>query len=222
MRYLGRHPEARPVYSTIVIGHERQTRNIFYTIPDVLGAGIDWPDAAVIQAARVLLIDDFSVDGMLRAASIARAYGVAVVADFETGRAPRFGELLSLADHLILSYSFAVKLTGETQPPAIAATLWTEARQAVVITCGAEGAWYLSGPGRDSARHQPAFKVDTVDTKGCGDVFHGAYAAGLVQGLEVSERVRFAAAAAALKATQPGGQAGIPTLAAVTEFLKNH
>jgi len=36
------------------------------------------------------------------------------------------------------------------------------------------------------------------------DVFHGAYVAALARGDSLKERIRFAAAAAALKATQPG------------------
>jgi sugar/nucleoside kinase (ribokinase family) len=40
--------------------------------------------------------------------------------------------------------------------------------------------------------------------------------------LPLSERIRFAAAVAALKATVPGGQAGIPRLAAVEAFLARH
>jgi sugar/nucleoside kinase (ribokinase family) len=62
--------------------------------------------------------------------------------------------------------------------------------------------------------------VAAVDTTGCGDVFHGAYAAALVRGMGVEERVRFAAAAAALKATRRGGQAGAPTLEEVETFLR--
>jgi len=50
-------------------------------------------------------------------------------------------------------------------------------------------------------------------------VFHGAYAAGLAQGLDLSDRVRLATAAAALKATRRGGQAGIPRRDAVERFL---
>ncbi len=61
--------------------------------------------------------------------------------------------------------------------------------------------------------HQPAFEVNVVDTTGCGDVFHGAYCALLAQGADLATRVRLASRAAALKATQPGGQAGAPTLA---------
>jgi sulfofructose kinase len=61
--------------------------------------------------------------------------------------------------------------------------------------------------------------VETVDTNGCGDVFHGCYAAGLCEGTPIAERVRFAAAVAAMKATQRGGQQGIPKRPDVQRFL---
>ena len=74
--------------------------------------------------------------------------------------------------------------------------------------------------GPESPIHHPAFPVKVVDTTGCGDVFHGAYAAGLVLGMTLSERVRVASAAAALKAVRAGGQEGIPNLDTVQAFLK--
>ena len=49
-----------------------------------------------------------------------------------------------------------------------------------------------------------------------------AYAAGLVQGMDLGSRIRLAAATAALKATQRGGQAGIPTRPAAEAFLLSH
>ena len=52
-------------------------------------------------------------------------------------------------------------------------------------------------------------------------MFHGAYAAALSSGMDIAERVRFAAAAAALKAMQPGGAMGTPDQATVQAFLKN-
>ncbi len=67
--------------------------------------------------------------------------------------------------------------------------------------------------------HQPAFRVTVADTNGCGDVFHGAYAAALSEGMGMADRVRMAAAVAALKATRPGGQQGIPTRTAADRFL---
>jgi sulfofructose kinase len=89
----------------------------------------------------------------------------------------------------------------------------------VVITGGAKGCWYR-GSGEEEARHLPAFRVKAVDTTGCGDVFHGAYAAALLEPGSLVERLRFASAVAALKATRTGGQAGIPTRAAVVSFLQ--
>jgi sugar/nucleoside kinase (ribokinase family) len=58
-----------------------------------------------------------------------------------------------------------------------------------------------------------------TDTTGCGDVFHGAYAAALARDVPLSQRIDFASAAAAMKATTSGGQTGIPDRAAVERFL---
>ena len=59
--------------------------------------------------------------------------------------------------------------------------------------------------------------MKAADTTGCGDVFHGAYAAALARGDALEQRVRFASAAAAVKATQ----AEIPRLAATLALLEH-
>jgi len=211
-------PEAGPVHSFIVVDSVRQTRNIFFDASRPNGADPGWPEAQVIQLARVLFVDTFGMEGMVRATRLAREGQVPVVADFERDAGPGFSELLGLVDHLILSQSFAQTLTGQSKPESAAKLLWTKERKVVAITCGAEGCWYLAEGA--PVKHQPAFKVKAVDTTGCGDVFHGAYASALARGMMLSERIRFASAAAALKATQPGGQAGIPARPAVELFLE--
>jgi sugar/nucleoside kinase (ribokinase family) len=142
---------------------------------------------------------------MTRAAQIARDAGAAVVSDLERDEWPGFEELLALVDHLIVNQAFAAKRTGCVEAAPAARKLWRPNRQAVVVTCGASGSWWI-GDSSSEARHQPAYAVNAVDTTGCGDVFHGAYVAALARGLELEERVRIASAAAALKATRPGGQ----------------
>jgi sugar/nucleoside kinase (ribokinase family) len=210
---------ARPVYSTIVIDSARHSRNIFFDLNGVVGAAPDWPPVEVIQASRVLFVDYLGLPGMLRAAQIARAAGRPIVADLEAGAA----SLMDLVDHLILAWEFARTLTGAATPAAAALALWTDQRQVVAITDGDQGCWYVAAEAPGEPRHQPAFPVAVVDTNGCGDVFHGAYAAALARELPVAERFRWAAAAAALKATRPGGQAGAPTLSELTHFLEeNH
>ena len=67
------------------------------------------------------------------------------------------------------------------------------------------------GASRRTCAHRPAYPVEVVDTTGCGDVFHGVYAATLARGFDLAARIRWASAAAAIKATACGGQSGIPT-----------
>jgi sulfofructose kinase len=215
-------PRARPIHSRVIVDESRQTRTILYDLEGAEPAREDWPPEGVVRSSGALFIDHFGAEGMIRAARLARDAGRPVVADLESDQTSRFAELLALPDHLIIPAAFACQLASTTNPPSAVDRLWSESRAAVIATCGADGCWYRglsTGPG---ALHQPAFAVQAVDTTGCGDVFHGAYAAALVEGKSLTERVRFASAAAALKATQRGGQAGIPRRPAVEAFLKEH
>ena len=213
-----RRRQAGPAHSHIIVDQRHGTRNVFSHVPPLVGASLRTP-AALIRSCRVLLVDHISVPGMVRAARVAREAGIPIVADIEKDRHPQCRELLALADHLIISEAFAQRLTGARSPAQAALKLARPDRQVVAVTCGAQGCWYLAR-GWPAPRHQPAFKVKAVDTTGCGDVFHGAYAFGLARGMPLEERIRFAAATAALKATKPG-QAGIPSARAVRRFL-NH
>lgn len=215
--WVQRRPAAGPGYSTIIVDQERGTRNIFSDVRRVVGASTRTP-AALIASSRVLLIDHIGVPGMIRAARLARRAGIPVVADFERDHDPQFRRLMALADHLIISRSFAAALTGFRSPEMAVLKLARPDREVSVVTCGEEGCWYLA-QGWSKPRHQPAFRVKVADTTGCGDVFHGAYAFALARGMRLEERIRFAAATAALKAARPGGQDGVPSLRAVRRFL---
>jgi sulfofructose kinase len=50
-------------------------------------------------------------------------------------------------------------------------------------------------------------------------VFHGTYALALAEGLRIGGAMRFAAAAAAIKCSRPGGRSGAPTRHEVDTFL---
>lgn len=211
-------PDARPVRSVILVDERTGTRTILYDVSGAVGASARQPAAEWIARSRVLLVDGWGMAGQIRAARIARRAGVAVVGDLESFDRPRFEELLALADHLIVSEDFARRYTGTDDPAEGARRLWRADRAVVVVTCGARGGWWLAA-GDTQTRHFRAFPVRVVDTTGCGDVFHGAYAAALARGLPLEDRLRVAAAAAALKATKPGGQAGCPTWTAVQRLL---
>jgi ribokinase len=84
----------------------------------------------------------------------------------------------------------------------------------VVLTRGAEGAWYRDG---DEPQAQKGFDVDVVDSTGAGDTFNAALAVFLKENLATA--VRKACAAGALSVTRLGARGGMPTLAALNTFL---
>jgi sugar/nucleoside kinase (ribokinase family) len=220
MRHAVRQKGAGPVRSVIVVDEKARTRNIFADISAVKGAHPTQPSRAVIESSRVLFLDYFGMAGNIRAARLARRAGVAVVSDLERTQLPRMKALVELIDHPIFSHRAATEWTGEPEPAAAVEKIWSDARETVIVTCGEQGLWFHSRE-QGVARHAPAFAVDALDTTGCGDVFHGAYAAAVAFGMDVWDRIRFASAAAALKATKHGGQAGIPSRKMVKQFLSS-
>lgn len=213
-----REPDAGVVTSTIVVGEDCGSRNIFFQTPSKVGAHPTLPSDEVIRSARVLFIDHLGMAGNLRAVRLARAAGVPVVADLEVATAPEFAEVLAEVDHLLLSEEFACLVTGRVRGDEAAVALWSDRREAVVVTCGGAGCWWVGRGSGGVARHRPAFAVEALDTNGCGDVFHGAYAASLARGEALEVRLRDASAAAAWKAKH--GE--IPRRAELERFLSEH
>ncbi|HWX65841.1 MAG TPA: ribokinase [Rhodanobacter sp.] len=84
----------------------------------------------------------------------------------------------------------------------------------VVLTRGAEGAWYRES---GEPQHQAGFKVEVIDSTGAGDTFNAALAVFLHEGLPIA--VRKACAAAALSVGKLGAQAGMPRLDDVHALL---
>ncbi|MFZ5833249.1 MAG: PfkB family carbohydrate kinase [Planctomycetota bacterium] len=204
---------ACPAHSTIVIDGRRHTRTIFASLDGDVGPPPEGLTEDLIARAKTLLIDHHGLEGTLKAVRAARVLAVPVVADFERNPGPPFDELLTLVDHIVVSSRFARELTGADDPALSAAGLASADTathtlpRTAVVTCGREGAW-CAGEGISPPQHVPAFRVNVVDSNGCGDVFHGAYALALAEGRPLMERVRFAAAAAALRAEHEGSDAG--------------
>ena len=210
--------DAQPYHSIILVDRAGGERTILYSNQGVISPKPADIPAEWIKSSRGLFLDWLGLEAAIHASKIAHELGIPVFADFESSENEKERELLTLTDHLIVPLEFAAAFTGISEPVAALQGMAKTPRAVTAVTDGARGCWFMEGVD-GAVRHQEAFKVDVVDTTGCGDVFHGAYAAAILHGRDAAQAVRFAAAAAARKATVPGGQAGIPSRAVVEAML---
>jgi sulfofructose kinase len=148
----------------------------------------------------------------------ARAAGLPAILDLDTGPPAVLADLARRASLVAASASGARILTGLEDPAAAAVAIAERTGAVVVVTAGAGGTVVVD-PRVAGTRRVPAFPVRPVDTNAAGDVFHGALAVSVAEGTDLSEAVRFASAAAAIKCGRPGGRLGAPGRAEVLAFL---
>jgi sugar/nucleoside kinase (ribokinase family) len=129
---------------------------------------------------------------------------VPVVLDLDAP-APGVERLLAQADFPVVSRGFAEAAYGGAEPAL--ARLAALGARLPVVTLGADGALARVG---ERLIASPAIAAPVLDTTGAGDVFHGAFAWGLLQGFGAEELLRVANAAAAFACTGPGAQGAIP------------
>lgn len=210
-------PGARTPSSFIEVDALTGERTIFWTPGQGVYLPSDEPrfDFSRIGRAKSLLVDMAFLPVAVEASAVARAKGVAVIGDLSEldGRA---AELVRNIDALIIPEEAGRRLVGGEDFPRALREMARRGPRMPVITVGARGCWYLAG---DDVYHCPAFAVKVVDTTGCGDSFHGAFAFAMTRGMDIHEAIRFSSAVAGLKATKLGGRTGLPTLAQVTRFL---
>jgi sulfofructose kinase len=222
-QFVERAPGAHPALSTIVVTRDGD-RFIAYDDSGLANTPLPSDDVveSALSQATVLMVDASTAPpGTVDVVASALSRGIPVVLDAER-EAPGsdiVDRLVSMADHPILPLNFARQLTGRTEPDEVIEALWKGGQGAVIITDGADGA-YARSFDIDGVAHVPAFDVEAIDTVGCGDVFHGAYAVGLDRGLATVARVRLANAAAAIVASTPMGSSRIPNSDAVVGLLQ--
>ena len=95
----------------------------------------------------------------------------------------------------------------------------TYSPKVVVITCGKDGGVYFDGKEICS---YPIYPAKVVDYNGAGDVFHGAFAAGLTRGFDPYKCCHFASAVSALKCTGVGARESVPTFECVKKYMEEN
>jgi sulfofructose kinase len=170
-----------------------------------------------VTAGKILNLDGFPAEATLVAARQAYVQGIPTVFDMYSH--PHLSELLRYITYCIPSYRSAMAFTNEVDPRAMCKKIQTYGPEVVGITLGEDGVVFYASREFISRK---AFAISAVDTTGAGDVFHGAFSYGVLQGWSLPRIIEFASAVAALKCRQLGGRAGIPVRHEVETFLHAH
>ncbi|MHB9071375.1 MAG: PfkB family carbohydrate kinase [Sedimentisphaerales bacterium] len=211
--------DAEPVVAFVFTNSLTGHRNIFWTRQGVqYPMPSELPDTHWYEKTRVLLIDYECGLAGIAAAKIAGKHKIPVVSDIE-GKTQHTADAMAVSTHLVVSEDFAQTYTAKANINDMLQTLRTFDDQTVIITRGVDG---CAGIGPEGHFTLPAYKVNAIDTNGCGDTFHGAFALAIARKMKIIEATKFASAAAALCATKIGGRDGIPNAKQLETFMKNN
>jgi len=201
-------PAARTPWAFCVAhGDQRNVYSVRGTSPPLRPSGLACD-------CRILHLDG-SEEASVEWAREARRRGVLVSLDGGSVRASS-SALLEHVDYLVMSETFLRDLEPGVAPEAALRRLWVPARRLVAVTRGARGTLACEG---GPVYEVPAEPVEVVDTTGAGDVFHGAFLVGILEGLSSPRALAFAAHVAALKCRKLGGREGIARRAELGEWL---
>ena len=205
-------PLACPGVSIVQIDPQTAERTCFYSLNNYGHLQAADIPADVVRQTRVILVDGYETDTALWMLQAAAGSPCRSIADVETGDPAILCRIISMATDPILPLAAAQKLTGLSDPADVLDALvkWTAGQ--IIVTDGDRGSWAATPTG---VHHQPAFRVAVVDTTGCGDAYHGAYAAALLDNLTLPLRMEFAAWIAAQVATHLGARGDLPTRASI-------
>lgn len=209
----------RAFTSVIWLSEETASRTCVFDKGDLPPLVLTDGQAEQIKNARLLMVDGNELAGAIAAAQVAKENGTTVLYDCG-GLYEGIEPLLALTDVMIPSEEFSLGHTGCATAEEAAVKLFETYHPAVVvITQGVKGG--LMYDGKEITRY-PAFPVHAVDSNGSGDVFHGAFAAGLCKGFDPKTCCVFASAVSAIKCTGVGARESVPDFATVKEFLKEN
>ncbi|UCH83749.1 MAG: sugar kinase [Candidatus Latescibacterota bacterium] len=181
-------------------------RTVFWRRPTGDALRPDEVDLAAVRRAGLFYTDGLMTNASLAAAREARKAGVPVVVDAGTLRDGMI-DLARTSDVFLASETFARQLAGDDPPVAACRQIASLGPRVSGVTLGHRGYVAMDG---DTVIERPAHKADTVDTTGCGDVFHAGVAYGVVAGWDVAKSLDFGAWAAAMVSKKLGGRRGIP------------
>ena len=172
---------------------------------------IDFALEEILSSALILMQLEIPLETVTYIANIAHEAGKKIILN-PAPAAKISDDLLSKLYMITPNETEAELISGiavtDTESAILAAqNLCERGVKVVIITLGSKGALLYTG---DGARLTESPKVEAVDTTAAGDVFNGAVAVAISEGVPLEKAVEFACKAAAISVTRMGAQASAP------------
>jgi sugar/nucleoside kinase (ribokinase family) len=207
---------AKSQFAFILIDKRSGERTIIWDRDDRLKIHLHQLKKESVCAGKVLHLDTHEVEASIQAARWAKEEGIPVMLDAEKVKEGT-AELLKWVDILIADSTFPQKMVGCDDLREGLERLQNLGPPFVCVTLGKGGSLALYG---GEIFKSLGFRMDSKDTTGAGDVFHGAFIYGMIQNWEINEILKFSNAASALNCRFLGGREGIPSLKEVMKFMR--
>jgi sugar/nucleoside kinase (ribokinase family) len=195
-------------FAVIAVEERTGERIVLWDRDDALLLTPSEVSARAVASARLVHVDDVDQEAAILAATLAREAGVPATSDIDrvTDRTDALVDAVSVP---IFAEHVPTAITGESDPERALRKIRKRHPGLLCITLGPRGSVILDG---DRMIHEPAIRVNAVDTTGAGDVFRAAFIHALLRGESARDILRFANATAAVSCMRRGAIASVPTL----------
>ncbi|GAA0235254.1 carbohydrate kinase family protein [Cryptosporangium japonicum] len=183
---------------------------------------LDHVDRAALEGAAHLhlggpefLGGDAAGELLAHAKGLGLSTSIDLLAPGDPGMLEWIAAALPHTDYFLPNDEQVLGFTGADDLVAGSRALLEGGAGCVATTRGRKGALVVT---REEVVEVPAFRIDVVDTTGCGDAFSAGFVLGRAQGRSLADAARLGCAAAAQVAQGVGTDAGSYDLASVEAF----
>lgn len=199
-----------PALSSIIIEKNKGSRTIIADRGTLKNIPIKDEMYEVIKNSKIVHSDAHFPEENLKLIKFARENGVEICMDAEP-HTPNSEQFVHYSDILIVSRRFVEDRYEQDYEKALNDFMDYGAKIAI-ITLGKYGSIGIAKGDKYCTTVSEYPVEDVVDTTGAGDVFHGAFLYGYLQGWDLEKNMVFANVCSGLKCRKMGGRLGMPTL----------
>ena len=215
--FVNRVEGAKTGLSSVIVGSDGGRLIVPYYDPN-LGNDASWLPLKQLDSVDCILADVRWPEGSLEILNEAKNRGILRIFDGDVATAKVLKRLAPLATHSIFSEPGFHLYAGNKD---VRRSLLEHAAQfdgCMGVTLGADGfIWVEDGILRQIYPPQ----IVARDTLAAGDVFHGAFAIAVTEGMSIEKAAMFACSAAAIKCSRFGGRKGIPSRYEVEALMRS-